>query len=509
MILYKSTRGDNRLYKFSEIILKGIAPDGGLFVPAKIPKIPKKDFPSLMGKSYQELCFYLINLFETDFSKDLLRKIILRAYSNNFDHPQVAPLIHLKDQQYILELWHGPTSAFKDIALQLTAYLFSESLKRESRKRQKIGKKALNYLILVATSGDTGKAAMDGYRDKEGISIAVFYPYKGVSHLQELSMITQEGENVCVYGMRGDFDEVQRSVKETFNDKKFNQKLLQEKNTVLSSANSINWGRLFPQIIYHVKSYLDLVSKKVIRSGDEIDIAVPTGNFGNILSAYYAKIMGIPIRKLICATNDNNVYTQFLKTGIYDVRGRKLVKTPSPAMNILIGSNLERLLYELTHDSKKVIAWMKKLSEEKYCIVDEHTLKKFKKHFYADWVSNNDCLSAIKRVYGESKYLIDPHTAVAQEAAERYKRKFSDTVPVVICATAHWSKFPNDVYRTLKGYRTNKDEFALIQAIKTMDPKIHVPQNILDLENKKIRHTGRCKVGKKEAEKNILQYLSR
>lgn len=498
MILYKSTRGYKKLYKFSEAILKGIAPDGGLFVPTKIPKLSSDDLKSLAGKSYQEICLYLTNLFETDFSKKTLKKIISKAYSTNFDHPQIAPLVYLKDNQYILELWHGPTSAFKDMALQLTTHLFLQSLRKESKKR--------NYLIVVATSGDTGKAALVGYKDKKGLKILVFYPYKGVSNLQELSMITQEGQNVGVYGMNGNFDDVQRSIKETFNDKKFNEKLLKEKNTVLSSANSINWGRLFPQIIYYFSSYLDLVLKKKIKTGKKVDFAVPTGNFGNILSGYYAKMMGLPIRRLICASNANNVFTQFLKTGLYDVRKRKLVKTPSPSMDILIGSNLERLLFELTKDPKKVSLWLDDLKKKKFFQADKKTTYLLKELFFSDWVSNRECLKTVDKVYKKTKYLLDPHTAVAQAAVDRYQKKYPSQTPVIICSTAHWAKFPKDVYKALTGSFFGKNDFEALLKITKFAPGAKIPKNIIGLKDKQIKHKIKCEPRAEVVEQLIWQY---
>lgn len=508
MILYKSTRGDKKLFTFSEVILRGIAPDGGLFVPDRIPKLFLDNLKSLVGKSYQELCLYIINLFETDFSQNLLKKIISRAYSSNFDHPQISPLVHLKDNQYILELWHGPTSAFKDMALQLMPHFFTGALKRDNEGKKK-KEKQLHYLILVATSGDTGKAALEGYKNKEGTSIIVFYPFGGISKLQKLSMITQEGSNVEVVGMNGDFDDAQRNVKEVFNDKVFGRLLLDKYNIVLSSANSINWGRLLPQIVYHLSSYLDLVRKKVIKPGDEVDIAVPTGNFGNIIAAFYAKKMGLPIRKLICASNENNVLTDFLRTGIYSIKKRKLARTPSPSMDILIASNLERLLFEITKSPEKINKWMGDLKEKGEFTVDIKTFDLFQKYFYADWVSNDDCLKSIERVYEETKYLIDPHTAVAQGVAERYKRKYPDAVPVVICSTAHWAKFPKDVYEALNGSKTDVDEFELIQTIKAMKLKMQIPQNILELKRKKILHKGKINATKNEVERIISQFLSK
>lgn len=499
MIFYQSTRGDKTKYKFSGAILKGIASDGGLFVPEYIPKISLDKLKSLAGKSYQELCLEIFYLYQTDISSDILKKIIEKSYSSNFDNPQITPLVRLKENQYILELWHGPTSAFKDMALQIMPYFFAEAAKKTSQK----------YLILVATSGDTGKAALEGYKNKENVEIMVFYPHKGVSKLQELSMTTQEGENVNVYGVNGNFDDTQRIVKEVFNDTVFNKKLLDEKDIVLSSANSINWGRLLPQIVYHFRSYLNLIEKEVIESGDEIDIAVPTGNFGNILATFYAKKMGLPIRKLICASNENNVLTRFLQTGVYDITNNKLIKTPSPSIDIIVASNIERLLYEITNDQMLVNQWLKHLIKDNKFEIDANTKEVIRKIFFADWVSNKDCLATIKKVYEETNYLMDPHTAVAQAIVERYEKKFNDNVPVVVCSTAHWAKFPKDIYKALLGLQTDEDEFTLIQEIRKMIEKINVPKNILDLKNKKVLHKGKIQSTKVDIEKIILQYLSK
>lgn len=452
MINYKSTRGDKKIYSFSEAVLKGIADDGGLFVPEKIPLLTFEDLKSLSGKSYQEKAFFLLNLFEPDLPKYIVRKMVLKAYSKNFDDKDIAPLKHLKENQYILELWHGPTASFKDMALQVTPLFFEEAIKKHKGKK---------YLILVATSGDTGKAALEGFKDKDNISIIVFYPDNRVSNLQKLQMATQEGSNVCVFALKGDFDETQKIVKDIFNDKEFNLELAGKYKTVLSSANSINWGRLLPQIIYHVTSYLDL--------GEEIDIAVPTGNFGNILGAFYAKKMGLPVRKLICASNANNVLTRFLSTGIYDIRKRKLLKTPSPSMDILVAGNIERLLYELTLNSKLVSKWMSQLKTEQMFEVDSKTKKVLQNLFYAGWVSNKDCLDNIKKIYKETGYLMDPHTSVGQLAAQRYIEKEAVRSPVVICSTAHWSKFATDSSYTLP-----------------------VPESISSLKTKKIRFKRSC-----------------
>lgn len=511
MILYKSTRGD-KLYTFSDVILKGIADDGGLFVPTEIPQFSLDQLKLLIDKSYQERALFILDLFQIDFSKSLLKKIIKKAYSDNFDHHRIAPLVKLKDNQYILELWHGPTSAFKDMALQIMPLFFCEAVKIDNRKREAEGKKPLRYLILVATSGDTGKAALEGFKEKKDVSIVVFYPERGVSKLQELQMITQEGNNLAVYGMEGNFDDVQRIVKEILDDQKFNRILLKRRNLLLSSANSINWGRLLPQVVYHVSSYLDLVDQKVINTGDAVDVVVPTGNFGNILAAFYAKEIGLPVRRLVCASNENNVLTNFLKTGVYDISQRDLIKTPSPSMDIIVAGNIERLLYEATQDPVKVSQWMRQLKSEKRFTVDEKTKVFLQKTFYADWVSNDECLLTIKKTYEETDCLIDPHTAVAQAVVNRYCQKKLDNVPIIICSTAHWAKFAKDVYKALIGLKyidlqpKTADEFEILSRISNLVPKAAIPQSFKELRNKKIRHVGKCKADKEEAEKIILSY---
>lgn len=519
MIKYRSTRGDKKLFSFSEAILKGIAPDGGLFVPERIPKLSLSTLVKLRSKNYQERALTILELFETDFDQVRLKKAIQKAYGKKFDHKKIVPLVHLKDNQYFLELWHGPTAAFKDMALQLKPLLFSEAVRKDNQKRIEKGEKPHKYLILVATSGDTGKAALEGYKDKESISIVVFYPVGGVSRLQELSMTTQEGKNVGVVGMKGDFDDTQRCVKETFADREFNDYLKDKHQVVLSSANSINWGRLFPQIVYHISSYVDLLERGVIKLGEEIDIAIPTGNYGNIMAAYYAKCMGLPVRRLICASNENNVLTQVLQTGTYDVSGRKMIKTPSPSMDILIASNFERLLYEISKDPKKISAWMKELKDNGKFRVDEKTKKVFAQVFYADWVTNDDCLATIKRVFDETGYLMDPHTAVAQEVVERYKHNNSDTVPVIISSTAHWAKFGKDVFkaviggrigiRGLKGISGESDEFSVLTKIHTIVPKAHIPQSIAELKTKKILHKVICRANKESVQEELTKYLEK
>lgn len=478
MIYYKSTRGDNKPYKFSETILKGIAEDGGLFIPEEIPQFTLNQLRLLLKKSYQTRASFIFNLFRTDFTKDTIKRIITTAYSTNFDDHQIAPLVQLKDNQYLLELWHGPTSSFKDLALQIMPLFFSEAAE----------KKSVQYLILVATSGDTGTAALTGYKDKKKVSIIALYPKTHVSKLQELQMITQEGNNLTVYAVPGDFDAVQKIVKAVFNDKGFNKKLFAKYQTILSSANSINWGRLIPQIIYHISGYIDLVDRHIISLGDKIDIAVPTGNFGNILGVFYAKKMGLPVRKLICASNANNVLTQFLQTGIYDISNRKLIKTPSPAMDILVASNIERLLYEITKNPKKVSKWMTELKTNGKFEADNDVKIILQKEFFADWVSNKMCLANISRIYNQTKYLMDPHTSCAQEVAQRYIEYNSITSPVIICSTAHFAKFERE------------------KSISS--PSSSIPKSLTELKDKKIRHTQKCKATPSALEKKIEQFLS-
>lgn len=508
MIKYISTRGNKKKYLFSEVVLKGIASDGGLFVPIIIPQIRRNELKELVNASYHERAIFVFKKFQLDFSENKIEQIVKNAYSSNFDASEIAPLVHLKKDEYLLELWHGPTSAFKDMALQIMPYFFSEAIKADNKKRLLKKLKPLHYLILVATSGDTGKAALEGYKDKENISIVVFYPDGHVSQLQELQMVTQEGSNVAVYTVKGDFDATQRLVKDIFNDKEFNSQLLNKFQTVLSSANSINWGRLLPQIVYYFDSYLQLINQNRIELGEEIDIAVPTGNFGNILAAFYAMKMGLPIRKFICASNTNNVLTKFLKTGVYDISKRKLVQTPSPSMDILVASNIERLLYVITNNHEKVSQWMNELKSNGKFEVDNVTKHIIQDKFYADWVSNEDCLQNIKEIYQEEKYLMDPHTSVAQMVADRYIQKKNVLIPVIICSTAHWAKFASDVHKYLVGLRGKlKSEFEILQDIQRYDQKLSIPSAIESLNKKNVRFREKLDADKKSVEENLLNHI--
>lgn len=500
MIRYKSTRGDNKLYTFSQAILKGIAEDGGLLVPEKIPHLTLNQLTKLTKKSYQERACFILNLFQTGLAKSLIKSIVNQAYSVNFDTPDIAPLVHLKDNQYLLELWHGPTSAFKDLALQVMPLLFLEAVKA-SRENCK-------YLILTATSGDTGAAALAGYNNKDNLSIIVFYPHHHVSKLQELQMTTADGKNIAVFSLKGDFDKVQTTVKAVFNDQQFNQTLRDKYQIVLSSANSINWGRLLPQIIYHITSYMDLADKGIIELGDPVDMAVPTGNFGNIMAAFYAKKMGLPVAKLICASNINSAVAEFLQTGVYDVSGRQLIKTPSPSMDILMASNIERLLYTVTNSAEKVCEWMRQLKFQGKFEVDSVTKTILQKGFYAGAVSNQDSLTNIGKIYRQTGYLIDPHTSVGQAVAERYIKEESVSRPVIISATAHFAKFARAVYQALAIAKPVRDEFDRLQTITRLDPDIVLPDNIVQLKNKAIQHKTLCDASLSAVEEKIKQFLA-
>lgn len=508
MITYHSTRGDKQLFTFSDAILKGIAPDGGLFVPEKIPHIPAEQLQQLVNKSYQKKAAYILKRFGIDFTEEQIDTIVNKAYASNFDTKEIAPVTHVTNNTYILELWHGPTAAFKDMALQIMPLFFSEAVKKDNAQKITKGQQPLRYLILAATSGDTGKAALEGYKDKDNISIMVFYPNGRVSQLQELQMKTQEGNNVYVFAVNGDFDDTQRLVKDMFNDETFNNKLKEKFQIVLSSANSINWGRLLPQIVYHVSSYCDLVKQNVIQLGDPIDVVVPSGNFGNLLAAYYAKKMGLPIRQFICASNENNVLTEFLQTGIYSIKNRKLVQTPSPSMDILIANNIERLLYLITNNAKQISEWMTELKTNGIFEVDETTKQILQKEFFADWVANNDCLTNIKKVYEEHQYLMDTHTSVAYIVAERFLKQERNDIPIIICSTANWAKFPESIARAIFPEKAMpNDAFEVIDIICSLDKNISAPKSINELRDKKVLHTKTIDADKAKIEQQIETLL--
>ena len=436
---YQSTR-DSKQEKFTsaQVIRKGLADDGGLFVPDEIPSLTKAEITSLCSMDYAHRAAYILGKFLTDYTPEELLADCSQAYSEESFVGGAAPLQKIGDNMYTQELWHGPTAAFKDMALQIMPRLLSRALKKTDEQRK--------ALILVATSGDTGKAALEGYRDVDQVCISVFYPVNGVSKIQKMQMVTQLGENVNVCAIHGNFDDAQTGVKMIFADVEA-AKQLDEKGFFLSSANSINWGRLAPQIVYYVSAYCDLLKQGIISMGDTINVCVPTGNFGNIFAAYLAKLMGLPIGKLICASNKNNILTDFLQTGTYD-RNRQFHLTMSPSMDILISSNLERLLY-FAAGPEQTKAYMQSLNKTGAYTVNNAVKEKIDADFcgyYADEVQTAQTI----RKYQENGYLMDTHTAVAVYCAEQYLQSSKDdNVPLVIASTASPYKFAADVYTSL------------------------------------------------------------
>ena len=470
---YISTRGNNQQLTSAEAIIKGLADDGGLFVPDSIPQVDMRFIDALQQLSYQERAVKVLSLFLSDYTREEIEGCVERAYGDNkFDDSAVAPVNFLHDTS-VLELWHGPTSAFKDMALQLLPQLLSTALKKTKAKNE--------VLILVATSGDTGKAALEGFRDVPQTKIMVFYPDSGVSRIQRLQMVTQQGANVAVTAVKGNFDDAQSGVKAIFNDQSFNSGLNQQ-GVALSSANSINWGRLVPQIVYYFSAYADMLKAGRIKSGDQVTFVVPTGNFGDILAGFYAKLMGLPVKKLVCASNSNNVLTDFLNTGVYD-RNREFFKTISPSMDILISSNLERLLYHMTEDSSKVAGWMKELSETGRYDVGAEVLAKIKKIFAADWSDDAATKEAIAREYEQEKYVLDPHTAVAWNAYS----KLSDKNNVIIVSTASPYKFNESVLSALGKSIDGKSEFELLDDLAALN-SFDIPYGLGKLKNSEVRH---------------------
>ncbi len=482
---YKSSRGEHPLVSGAEAIKMGISPDGGLFVPKYIPHWGSRQFDNMAGASYQERSLPIMRAFLSDFSDDEIMDCINNAYNReNFDNREIAPLVKLEPGIYIQELWHGPTAAFKDMALQILPQLLINSARKTGEKAE--------IVILVATSGDTGKAALEGFKDVVGTKIVVFYPDEGVSEIQKLQMMTQEGSNVHVAAVSGNFDDAQNGVKRIFADEEFAGRLL-ENGQKLSSANSINWGRLLPQIIYYVTAYLGLRDSKAITEADSINIVVPTGNFGNILAAYYATRMGVPVNKLICASNANNVLSDFIHTGIYD-RRREFKKTLSPSMDILISSNLERLLFEINgHDAGKVASWMEELRNKGSYEVDSDTLGAIQKMFWGDFCSDEETLAAIRQIWNKHNYLIDTHTAAAVNVYQKYRAQTGDKTLSVIASTASPYKFARSVAQAVLKPELIKDknEFELMKLL-AQQTGVAIPAGLQDLEEKEIRHHSLC-----------------
>lgn len=480
-MLYESTRGNYRRVSSAEAIKLGIAPDGGLFVPCDKVVIDSKKLQDMVKLDYRERAYLILKEYLDDYSEDEIRDCLKLAYNTeNFASPVIAPVHKLNDGLYILELWHGPTCAFKDMALQILPQLLI-------RAAAKTGEKS-TIVILVATSGDTGKAALEGFKNVPGARIIVFYPEQGVSEVQKLQMITQEGNNVTVVAVRGNFDDTQTGVKKIFADEDFNLDL-QKANYRLSSANSINWGRLVPQIVYYYSAYLDLVAKNVIAPGEEINFVVPTGNFGNILAAYYAMEMGLPVHRLICAANTNNVLTDFIRTGIYD-RSRRFVKTISPSMDILISSNLERLLYHLTgRDHSRVARWMAGLNRTGSYQVDECSKNKIQEILWSDYADDRETLETIRSVHQRYGYIMDTHTAVGMKVYEKYSSATGDGTKTIVASTASPFKFNESVVKAILGDEAvrEKNELELLQVLSKTSG-LDIPTGLKNLDRKPVLH---------------------
>ncbi len=478
-IRYQSTRSSGENVTASQAILKGLADDGGLFVPTSIPKL-STSLENIAKMSYQETAYEVMKQFLTDFTEDELKNCINRAYDGKFDTEEIAPLVE-KDGVYYLELFHGATIAFKDMALSILPHLLTTSAKKNEISNQ--------IVILTATSGDTGKAALAGVADVEGTSIIVFYPKNGVSKIQELQMVTQKGANTSVVGITGNFDDAQSGVKAMFGNKEL-AKIMNEKGYQFSSANSINIGRLVPQVVYYVYSYTRLLAQGAIQNGETVNFVVPTGNFGNILAAFYAKNMGIPVGKLICASNENKVLFDFFETGVYD-RNREFILTTSPSMDILISSNLERLIYKIAGENAEVTADLMGAlaSNGKYTITAE--MKEEMKDFVGGWAGENQTADEIKRVYDACGYVMDTHTAVASAVYHKYKEKTNDSTKTIIASTASPYKFASSVMTAIDKKYNGMDDFALIDELcKTSGTKI--PNAVEELRSAAVLHNTVC-----------------
>lgn len=491
-LLYKSTRNSDKTVTASEAILKGLADDGGLFVPEYIPKLDVT-VDELKGMTYQETAYAVMKQFLTDFTEEELKHCIDSAYDSKFDTEVIAPLVKVEDT-YHLELFHGATIAFKDMALSILPHLLTTAAKKNNVTK--------DIVILTATSGDTGKAALAGFADVPGTKIIVFYPKGGVSRVQELQMVTQKGENTSVVAIHGNFDNAQSGVKALFEDKEL-EKELADAGYQFSSANSINIGRLVPQVVYYVYAYAKLLENEEIASGEEINVTVPTGNFGNILAAYYAKQMGVPIAKLICASNENKVLFDFFRTGVYD-RNREFILTSSPSMDILISSNLERLIYTIAgQDAKKNSELMAQLKEKgTYEITSE--MKERLADFEGGFATEEETKETIRRTYEKTGYVMDTHTAVAAYVCARYRKDSGDDKKCLVASTASPYKFIHSVMSAIDEKYADADEFDLVDELSRISGT-EIPKAIEEIRNADIRHTMECDAcDMKAAVKDIL-----
>lgn len=483
-MLYTSTRNNSIRVSASQAIAQGISEEGGLFVPCELPEFSLERIDNMVKMSYINRAKTVLREFLTDFSEDELDYCVCGAYSSEkFSSEKIAPTVNVNKNENILELWHGPTCAFKDMALQLLPYLMTVSAKKTADGK--------TIVILVATSGDTGKAALEGFKNVENTKILVFYPVDGVSPMQKLQMVTQEGENVAVCAIEGNFDDAQSAVKSIFTNDEI-KKELAKKNMMFSSANSINWGRLVPQIVYYFSTYCDMVEQNRINLGDEINVVVPTGNFGNILAAYYAKRMGLPIKKLVCASNSNNVLTDFINSGKYD-KNRAFFTTTSPSMDILISSNLERLLYHISGENAQLInGLMGSLSKDGVYEISNEMLGKIKEIFDAGFADEKGVFETINKQFESFSYLCDTHTAVAIKVYEDYVKNTGDDIPTVIDSTASPYKFSKSVLSAISGDLGDiNDEFMTVDELNKKTGA-EVPAPLKALKDKQVRFNEVC-----------------
>lgn len=488
--LYIDTRGCEREpVSFTQALIAGLATGGGLYVPQEIPTLTLDEIVSLANLDYRKRAAYIYRAFNIDLDDDIIDSCMKKSYGDNFDDSAICPITDLDNGMHLLELWHGPTSAFKDMALQCLPNFFSASAEKLKRK----GELDHEFFILVATSGDTGKAALEGFKGTPGVSVGVLFPDGGVSDIQRKQMVTTKGDNVCVWGVRGNFDDCQNIAKRVFSDDEFASKLQSEYSIALSSANSINWGRLLPQIVYYVSSYAEMVKQGTVEKGRPIDVCVPTGNFGNILAAWYAKQLGTPIDNLVCASNENCVLTDFITSGTYDISNREFMLTPSPSMDILISSNLERQLFELSgRNTQSISKWMSDLKEKKTFTVDAQTASLLQQTFKAGFADSSECLATIKSVFDSSGYLMDPHTAVAYSVASRMRGEN----PMLVASTAHWAKFGANVYRALHNIDAHDklpEDISALTGCQLNDliaeetGQTYIPDGLANLDNEPVR----------------------
>ena len=496
-VFYKSTRDSSIRVESAAAIAKGISEEGGLFVPESIPSISMDELKSLAGMNYAQRAAFVFSKYLTDYTDAELRYCTESAYTTKaFDTENIAEIAHLFEGTYMLELWHGPTCAFKDMALQILPYFLTTAVKKLNMDKK--------VVILVATSGDTGKAALEGFKDVPGTEIMVFYPVEGVSDMQKRQMVTQEGENVTVCAVKGNFDDCQSGVKKIFTDHTVLD-ALEKGGMTFSSANSINWGRLVPQIVYYVSSYVSLAESGEIAYGDLLNVVVPTGNFGNILAAYYAKMMGVPLGKLICASNINKVLTDFIRTGVYN-RNRQFYPTTSPSMDILISSNLERLLYLLTgEDDAQIREWFTALAEKGTYEVTDAVKAKLTEQFYGGFCDDAETKATIAELYQKYGYTCDTHTAVAVKVYEDYRKETGDTTKTLIASTASPFKFSASVLDALgKKPADGTDEYDMVELLHEVS-SMEIPQSLAVLKTKPRRFDG--SIDKSEMQQFVLQEL--